>query len=71
MRVIIVSGEGKSFTAGLDLTDPGVDLMGGAEDGEVDVARRAFRLRKHITMVRTNGQGRTVRKRGPSGSGWG
>lgn len=64
MRVIIVSGEGKSFTAGLDLTDPGVDLMSGAEDGEVDVARRAFRLRKHIVMVRT------ARKRGPVRLDW-
>lgn len=55
VRAIIVSGEGKSFTSGLDLTDIGLDLMGGGEEGDADVARKAFKIKKHVSMVCRHG----------------
>lgn len=47
VRAIVLLGEGKAFTSGLDLTDIGIDLMGG--NGEEDMARKAFRIKKHVT----------------------
>jgi Delta3,5-Delta2,4-dienoyl-CoA isomerase len=47
VRVLVVTGEGKGFTAGLDLTDIGLDLMSEPED----VARHAFKLKRHVTHM--------------------
>ena len=33
VRAIVLMGEGKVFTSGLDLSDIGIDLMGGGGDG--------------------------------------
>ncbi len=49
VRAIVLCGEGKVFTSGLDLTDIGIDLMGGG--GAVDVARQALRIKKHVTRM--------------------
>ena len=64
IRCIIVNGNGKHFTAGLDLSDPGFDMTtlhgdqeseesddgdGNGKEREVkDVARKAFQLKKMV-----------------------
>lgn len=48
VRVIIVSGEGKAFSSGLDMTDIGLDL---SLAPNVDVARKAFRFKKHVAVM--------------------
>lgn len=50
VRAIVLMGEGKVFTSGLDLSDIGIDLMGGGGDG-VDVARQALKIKKHVTRM--------------------
>ena len=55
MRAVVLCGEGKVFSSGLDLTDIGIDLTVGSDDGGdggMDPARKAFRLKKHVTVVR-------------------
>lgn len=53
VRAIVLCGQGKVFSSGLDLTDIGIDLMGtGAETDKTDTARKALRIKKHVTMVR-------------------
>ncbi|WAR20189.1 ECH1-like protein [Mya arenaria] len=47
-RAVVLSGAGKLFTAGLDLTDLGT-VIALKEDAELDVARKAFKLRKFLT----------------------
>ena len=44
-RAILVSGEGRGFTAGLDLMDAG-GLSGGDQDEEEDPARKGLRIRR-------------------------
>ncbi|XP_061172954.1 delta(3,5)-Delta(2,4)-dienoyl-CoA isomerase, mitochondrial-like [Saccostrea echinata] len=43
-RVVLVSGSGKAFTAGLDLTDMAEDFM----SSDLEVGRKAFKLRNLI-----------------------
>ena len=50
VRAIVLMGEGKVFTSGLDLSDIGIDLMGGGGDG-VDVARQALKIKRHVTRM--------------------
>lgn len=50
VRAIVLVGEGKVFTSGLDLSDIGIDLMGGGGEG-VDVARQALKIKKHVTRM--------------------
>lgn len=45
-RVVVVSARGKSFSAGLDLTDP--DNMAPAAD---EVARRGFKFMAHVKVM--------------------
>ena len=49
-RSIVISGKGKIFTSGLDLTQLSSVIMGGpSDDGEElseDVGRRGFRVKK-------------------------
>jgi len=48
-RSIVVSGAGKIFTAGLDLTQLSQVIMGSSsEDGSDDVGRRGFRVKKTL-----------------------
>jgi Delta3,5-Delta2,4-dienoyl-CoA isomerase len=48
VRSIVVSGAGKMFTSGIDISDH-ADLFGGGEKAEgKDVARKAFHARSHI-----------------------
>ena len=46
MRVVLLSGEGKLFTAGLDISDPAVLSLGAAD--EEDVGRKALKLRQKV-----------------------
>lgn len=55
VRAIVLCGQGKVFSSGLDLTDIGIDLIGtgaGAGKESDDPARKALRIKKHVTMVR-------------------
>eukprot|EP01098_Paradermamoeba_levis_P007532 TRINITY_DN3119_c0_g1_i1.p1 TRINITY_DN3119_c0_g1~~TRINITY_DN3119_c0_g1_i1.p1 ORF type:complete len:316 (+),score=84.37 TRINITY_DN3119_c0_g1_i1:1153-2100(+) len=47
-RVIVISGSGKNFTAGLDLDDAGKTLLGLAQQEGKDVSRKAFAFNKLI-----------------------
>ena len=48
-RSIVVSGKGKIFTAGLDLTQFSSILMAGDESGEEqDIGRRGFKIKNII-----------------------
>ncbi|KAH8554266.1 ClpP/crotonase-like domain-containing protein [Umbelopsis sp. PMI_123] len=44
IRAVVVSGSGRMFTAGLDLSENGLAIM----DNGMDVARGAFHRRRHI-----------------------
>ncbi|KAI8581648.1 hypothetical protein K450DRAFT_230520 [Umbelopsis ramanniana AG] len=44
IRAVVVSGSGRMFTAGLDLSENGLAIM----DNGMDVARAAFHRRRHI-----------------------
>jgi len=51
VRVVVLSGNGKAFTAGLDisaLADTGSELSGG--DEEIDVARKGLRIEPGIAL---------------------
>ena len=59
IRSIIINGNGKHFTAGLDLSDPGFDMStlhnhqsgdseSDSDEGSNDVARKAFKLKKMV-----------------------
>ncbi|KAL4237790.1 putative enoyl CoA hydratase [Mactra antiquata] len=52
-RAIVLSGAGKIFTAGLDLTDLGT-VIALREDSELDIARKAFKLKKFLTVWQEN-----------------
>jgi enoyl-CoA hydratase/carnithine racemase len=57
VRAIVLCGSGKVFSSGLDLGDIGLDLIGpggggGGQEGGLDPARKALRIKKHVTMVR-------------------
>jgi enoyl-CoA hydratase/carnithine racemase len=57
VRAIVLCGAGKVFSSGLDLGDIGLDLIGtggGGEAGGMDPARKALRIKKHVTMVRAS-----------------
>ncbi len=58
VRAIVLCGAGKVFSSGLDLGDIGLDLIGTgggeAADGGLDPARKALRIKKHVTMVRAS-----------------
>ncbi|PWN48748.1 ClpP/crotonase [Violaceomyces palustris] len=45
VNVLILSGEGRAFTAGLDLT---TSSLGEVMAGEDDPARKAYRMRRHL-----------------------
>ena len=45
-RSIVISGKGKIFTAGLDLTQLSSVIMGSDEEASDDVGRRGFRVKK-------------------------
>lgn len=45
-RSIVITGAGKLFTSGLDLTESGIDFH--SDEGNQDVARRAFHLKRKI-----------------------
>ncbi|KIH62988.1 enoyl-CoA hydratase/isomerase family protein [Ancylostoma duodenale] len=49
-RVIILSGEGKAFSSGLDLKDGGLTELITVEDGE-DIARKARHIRRKIQKM--------------------
>lgn len=50
VRAIVLCGEGKVLTSGLDLSDIGIADLFSPKEGD-DVARRAFRLKKHVTVM--------------------
>lgn len=55
VRAVVLAGAGKVFTSGLDLSDIGIDLMGGSGGGSegesIDVARQAFKIKRHVTRM--------------------
>lgn len=52
-RAVVLSGAGKIFTAGLDLTDLGA-VIAIREDPDTDLARKAFKLRKFLSNWQEN-----------------
>lgn len=54
-RVLVVCGEGRAFTAGLDVTDPEltgtVAAQAGGGGGEVDGGRTALKIRRQIKFM--------------------
>lgn len=52
-RVVVLSGAGKLFTAGLDLTDLG-SVIAIRENADLDLARKAFKMRKFLTNWQQN-----------------
>ncbi|KAK6060501.1 enoyl-CoA hydratase/isomerase family protein [Cooperia oncophora] len=49
-RVIILSGEGKAFSSGLDIKDGGLTDLVNLQDGE-DIARKARQIRRKILKM--------------------
>ena len=47
VRVVLIRGEGKAFTAGLDLMDAATNIFGGIQEGK-DVGRKAIVAHKVI-----------------------
>jgi len=49
-RAVVMVGEGKNFSAGLDLTEQAPGMMS-STDGAKDVGREAMRLRAGVTAM--------------------
>ena len=54
-RVVVLSGEGKHFTSGLDLSSAAqIGNIGGTQEGDeedADLARKAIRIHEHVLML--------------------
>ena len=54
-RVVLLTGSGKNFSAGLDLMDFAQDFFSGtSSDDQADVARRTFNIKKIVKLMQNS-----------------